>query len=170
MTHFYRFISSDELHTILANSFTNDVITSENSAMIHLFKESTPTIIANHKHHYALDMTDFFTGDFEKETLTKETAIKTLRGVVSEDYLIALEFDKDPTLYNLGWYEYDKNMANFFTSAHLPIWLKKTNYFVTSGNAQQLTRKKSFITIVMKNLSVSLSFLKVSNTLSHAMT
>lgn len=109
MTRFYRFISSDELHTILANSFTNDVITSENSAMIHLFKESTPTIIANHKHHYALDMTDFFTGDFEKETLTKETAMKTLRGVVSEDYLIALEFDKDPTLYNLGWYEYDKN-------------------------------------------------------------
>ena len=59
MTRFYRFISSDELYTILANNFTNDVITSENSAMIHLFKEKTPTIIADHKHHYALDMTDF---------------------------------------------------------------------------------------------------------------
>lgn len=109
MTRFYRFISSDELHTILAKSFTNDVITSENSAIVHLFKESTPTIIANHKYHYALNMTDFFTGDFVRETLTKETAMKTLRGVVSEDYLIALEFEKNPTLYNLGWYEYDKN-------------------------------------------------------------
>lgn len=109
MTRFYRFISSDELHTILANSFTNDIITSENSAMVHLFKKETPTIIADHKYHYALDMTDFFTGNFKKETLTKKTAMKTLRGVVSEDYLIALEFDKDPTLYNLGWYEYDKN-------------------------------------------------------------
>lgn len=109
MTRFYRFISSDELYTILANSFTNDVITSENSAMIHLFKEKTPTIIADHKHHYALDMTDFFTDDFEKETLTKETAMKTLHGVVSEDYLIALEFDNNPTLYNLGWYSYNEN-------------------------------------------------------------
>ena len=109
MTRFYRFISSDELHTILAKSFTNDVITSENSAMVHLFKDQTPTIIADHKHHYALDMTDFFTGNFDKETLTKETAMKTLRGVVSENYLIALEFDKDPTLYNLGWYDHDEN-------------------------------------------------------------
>ena len=109
MTRFYRFISANELYTILANSFTNDVITSENSAMVHLFKEETPTIIADYKHHYTLDMTDFFTGDFDKETLTKETAMKTLRGVVSEDYLIALEFDNDPTLYNLGWYGHDKN-------------------------------------------------------------
>ena len=109
MTRFYRFISSDELHTILAKSFTNDVIASEDSAMVHLFKDETPTIIADHKHHYALDMTDFFTGDFVKETLTKETAMKTLRGVVSEDYLIALEFEKDPTLYNLGWYDHDKH-------------------------------------------------------------
>ena len=109
MTRFYRFISANELYTILANSFTNDVITSENSAMVHLFKEETPTIIADYKHHYTLDMTDFLTGDFDKETLTKETAMKTLRGVVSEDYLIALEFDNDPTLYNLGWYGHDKN-------------------------------------------------------------
>ena len=109
MTRFYRFISADELHTIFANSFTNNMITSENAAMVHLFKDQTPTIIANHKHHYALNMTDFFTGDFEKETLTKETAMKTLRGVVSEDYLIALEFDKEPTLYNLGWYSHDEN-------------------------------------------------------------
>lgn len=108
MTRFYRFISSEELYTILANSFTNDVIASENSAMVHLFKEETPTIIADHKHHYALDMTDFFTGNFAKETLTKETAMKTLHGVVSEDYLIALEFDNDPTLYNLGWYAHDE--------------------------------------------------------------
>ena len=109
MTRFYRFISSDELHTILANSFTNDVITSNDSAMVHLFKEKTSTIIADHKHHYALDITDFFTGNFKKKTLTKETAMKTLRGVVSEDYFIALEFDNDPTLYNLGWYGYDEN-------------------------------------------------------------
>lgn len=109
MTRFYRFISSDELHTILAKSFTNDVITSENSAMVHLFKDQTPAIIADHKHHYALDMTDFFTGDFDKKTLTKETAMKTLRGVVSEDYLIALEFEKNPTLYNIGWYAYNEN-------------------------------------------------------------
>lgn len=109
MTRFYRFISSDELHTILAKSFTNDVIASEDSAMVHLFKDETPTIIADHKHHYALDMTDFFTSNFKKETLTKETAMKTLRGVVSEDYLIALEFEKDPTLYNLGWYGHDKD-------------------------------------------------------------
>ena len=54
-------------------------------------------------------MTDFFTGNFTKETLTKETAMKTLRGVVSEDYLIALEFDNDPTLYNLGWYAHDED-------------------------------------------------------------
>ena len=109
MTRFYRFISSDELYTILANSFTNDVITSEDSAMVHLFKEETPTIIADHKHHYALDMTNFFTGDFVKEILTKETVMKTLRGVVSEDYLIALEFDNDPTLYNLGWYAHGEH-------------------------------------------------------------
>ena len=109
MTRFYRFISSDELHTILAKSFTNDVIASEDSAMVHLFKDETPTVIADHKHHYALDMTDFFTGNFVKETLTKETAMKTLRGVVSEDYLIALEFDNTPTLYNLGWYAYNEN-------------------------------------------------------------
>lgn len=109
MTRFYRFISSDELHTIFANSFTNDMIASEDAAMVHLFKDQTPTIIADHKHHYALDMTDVFTGDFVKETLTKETAMKTLRGVVSEDYLIALEFDKEPTLYNLGWYGHDEN-------------------------------------------------------------
>ena len=108
MTRFYRFISADELHTIFANSFTNDMITSEDAAMVHLFKEKTPTIIADHKHHYALDMTDFFTGNFDKKTLTKETAMKTLRGVVSEDYLIALEFEKDPTLYNLGWYAHDE--------------------------------------------------------------
>ena len=69
MTRFYRFISSDELHTILANSFTNDVITSNDSAMVHLFKEKTSTIIANRKHHYALDMTDFFTGDFSQRNL-----------------------------------------------------------------------------------------------------
>ena len=109
MTRFYRFISSDEFYTILANSFTNDVITSKDSAMVHLFKEETPTIITDRKHHYALDMTDFFTGDFIKKTLTKETAMKTLRGVVSEDYLIALEFDTDPTLYNLGWYDHDED-------------------------------------------------------------
>lgn len=109
MTRFYRFISSDELYTILANSFTNDIITSKDSAMVHLFKDQTPTIIANHKHHYALDMTDFFTDDFAKETLTKETAMKTLRGVVSEGYLIALEFDNNPTLYNLGWYAHDEH-------------------------------------------------------------
>ena len=109
MTRFYRFISSDELHTIFAHSFTNDMIASEDAAMVHLFKDQTPTIIADHKHHYALDMTDVFTGDFVKETLTKETAMKTLRGVVSEDYLIALEFDKEPTLYNLGWYGHDEN-------------------------------------------------------------
>jgi hypothetical protein len=109
MTRFYRFISSDELHAILTNSFTNDMIASEDAAMVHLFKEETPTIIADHKHHYALDMTDFFTGGFDKETLTKETAMKTLRGVVSEDYLIALEFDKEPTIYNLGWYGHDEN-------------------------------------------------------------
>lgn len=109
MTRFYRFISSEELYTILVNSFTNDVMTSKDSAMVHLFKEETPTIIADHKHQYALDMTDFFTGDFTKETLTKETAMKTLRDVVSEDYLIALEFDNDPTLYNLGWYARDEH-------------------------------------------------------------
>lgn len=109
MTRFYRFISTDELHTIFANSFTNDMIASEDAAMVHLFKEKTPTIIADHEHHYALDMTDFFTGDFERKTLTKETALKTLRGIVSEDYLIALEFEKDPTLYNLGWYDHDKH-------------------------------------------------------------
>ena len=109
MTRFYRFISSNELHTIFANSFTNDMIASEDAAMVHLFKENTPTIIADHKHHYALDMTDFFTSDFERKTLTKETAMKTLRGVVSEDYLIALEFDTDPTLYNLGWYDHDED-------------------------------------------------------------
>lgn len=67
MTRFYRFISSDELHTILAKSFTNDVIASEESVMVHLFKEETPTIIADHKHHYALNITDFFTGDFKKK-------------------------------------------------------------------------------------------------------
>ena len=47
MTRFYRFISSDELYTILANSFTNDVITSKDSAMVHLFKDQTPTIITS---------------------------------------------------------------------------------------------------------------------------
>lgn len=109
MTRFYRFISSNELRTILANSFTNDMIASEDAAMVHLFKDQTPTIIADHKHHYALNMTDFFTGNFDKKTVTKETAMKTLRGVVSEDYLIALEFEKDPTLYNLGWYDHDKH-------------------------------------------------------------
>lgn len=109
MTRFYRFISADELRTILANSFTNDMIASEDAAIVHSFKDQTPTIIADHKHHYALNMTNFFTGDFEKETLTKETAMKTLRGVVSEDYLIALEFDKEPTLYNLGWYGHDEH-------------------------------------------------------------
>lgn len=114
MTRFYRFISSDELHTIFANSFTNDMIASEDAAMVHLFKEDTPTIIADHKHHYALDMTNFFTGNFEKETLTKETAMKTLRGVVSEDYLIALEFDKEPTIYNLGWYSHDENGVSYY--------------------------------------------------------
>ena len=109
MTRFYRFISSNELHTIFANSFTNDMIASEDAAMVHLFKDQTPTIIADHKHHYALNVTDFFTGDFERKTLTKETAMKTLRDVVSEDYLIALEFDVDPTIYNLGWYGHDKH-------------------------------------------------------------
>lgn len=109
MTRFYRFISADKLHTIFANSFTNAIIASEDAAMVHLFKENTLTIVANHKHHYALDMTDFFTGDFKKETLTKETTMKTLRGVVSKDYLIALEFDKNPTLYNLGWYGHDEH-------------------------------------------------------------
>lgn len=109
MTRFYRFISADELHTIFTNSFTNNMIASKDAAMVHLFKDQTPTIIANHKHHYNLDMTDFFTGNFKKETLTKETAMKTLRGVVSEDYLIALEFNKEPTLYNLGWYGHDEN-------------------------------------------------------------
>ena len=109
MTRFYRFISSNELHTIFANSFTNDMIASEDAAMVHLFKDQTPTIIADHKHHYALNVTDFFTGDFERKTLTKETAMKTLRDVVSEDYLIALEFDNELTLYNLGWYDHDKN-------------------------------------------------------------
>lgn len=73
MTRFYRFISSNELHTIFANSFTNDMIASEDAAMVHLFKDQTPTIIADHKHHYALNVTDFFTGDFERKTLTKET-------------------------------------------------------------------------------------------------
>lgn len=70
MTRFYRFISSNELHTIFANSFTNDMIASEDAAMVHLFKDQTPTIIADHKHHYALNVTDFFTGDFERKTLT----------------------------------------------------------------------------------------------------
>ena len=122
MTRFYRFISSDELHTILAKSFTNDVMTSENSAIVHLFKEETPTIIADHKHHYALDITDFFTSDFEKETLTKETAMKTLRGVVSEDYLIALEFDNDPTLYNLGWYAHDEHTHQVVLENGVPYY------------------------------------------------
>lgn len=37
MTRFYRFISSEELYTILANSFTNDVIASENSIILNSF-------------------------------------------------------------------------------------------------------------------------------------
>ena len=122
MTRFYRFISSDELYTILANSFTNDVITSEDSAIVHLFKEKTPAIIADHKHHYALDMTNFFTGGFVKETLTKETAMKTLRGVVSEDYLIALEFDNDPTLYNLGWYTHGERTHQVVLENGVPYY------------------------------------------------
>ena len=134
MTRFYRFISSDELHTIFANSFTNNMIASEDAAMVHLFKDQTPTIIADHKHHYALDITDFFTGDFERKTLTKETALKTLRGVVSEDYLIALEFDKDPTLYNLGWYSHDKNNHQVVLENGVPYYQPSNVKAIYSGD------------------------------------
>lgn len=60
-------LSSRILHQLVRNHFNDPRQDAEYQWFL---INQTPTIIADYKHHYALNVTDFFTGDFERKTLT----------------------------------------------------------------------------------------------------
>ena len=53
-------------------------------------------------------MTEYFsTNALPYLNFTKENFMKYMIGTISEDYLLELELDYTPSMYNLGWYNYN---------------------------------------------------------------
>lgn len=105
---YYRFISKDELEHL----YKYGRVESKNTRPLFVLEENPKTKILTSEHNYNLTMNQFFTSDaLPYPNFTKEKFMKYMTGTISEDYLLELEFDSTPSMYNLGWYHY-KTLSN----------------------------------------------------------
>lgn len=104
MTKYYRFIYTDEYNALLDKGFVEN----KTARPLFLLSENPKTKILPEKYNYNLSMEEFFTLEFPSHpAFTKEVFLSYLIGPISHDYLIELEFENTPSMYNLGWYGYD---------------------------------------------------------------
>ena len=62
--------------------------------------------------NYNLTMQEFFESTHPTfNHLTKECFLSYLIGTVSSDYLLEIELDKTPSMYNLEWYGFDEEIT-----------------------------------------------------------
>lgn len=105
---YYRFVSQDELDYLYQHGRVNNKTTRP----LFILEENPKTKILTNKHNYNLTMTEFFTSNaLSYSKFTKETFMKYMVGTVSEDYLLEIELNHTPSMYNLGWYHY-KTLEN----------------------------------------------------------
>ena len=100
---YYRFISQDELNYL----YKHGRVENRTTRPLFILEENPKTKILTNEHNYNLTMTEFFLSNaLPYSNFTKETFMKYMVGIVSEDYLLELELDHIPSMYNLGWYHY----------------------------------------------------------------
>lgn len=105
---YYRFISKDELDYL----HKYGRVENKTTRPLFILEEKPKTKILTNEHNYNLTMTEFFSSNaLLYSNFTKETFMKYMVGIVSEDYLLELELDNTPSMYNLGWYHF-KTLSN----------------------------------------------------------
>lgn len=105
---YYRFISQDELDYL----YKHGHVENKTTRPLFILEENPKTKILTDNHNYNLTMTEYFsTNALPYLNFTKENFMKYMIGTISEDYLLELELDYTPSMYNLGWYHY-KTLEN----------------------------------------------------------
>lgn len=107
MTKHYRFISNKEWQELHENGF----IRNKNSRPLFLLPEKPLAKVVPESTNYNLTMEEFFNSTYPVfDKLSKECFLSYLIGTVSSDYLLELDLDETPSMYNLGWYGFDEKL------------------------------------------------------------
>ena len=107
MTKYYRFISKEEWQELHKKGF----IKNKNSRPLFLLPEKSLAKIVPEATNYNLTMEEFFNSTYPVfDKLSKECFLSYLIGTVSSDYLLELELDETPSMYNLRWYGFDEKL------------------------------------------------------------
>lgn len=109
------------------------VVCSSNSPIFTLPEKTTAYIMPN-KYNYKLTIEQLMEKDFEKISFSKEDFYDLLAGIVSPDYLIELEYDRIPSMSNLGWYYRDEDTEFCVIEYCLPEYTKDNVKSVYKGN------------------------------------
>ena len=107
MSKYYRFISKEEWQELHEKGF----IQNKNPRPLFLLPEKSLAKIVPESTNYNLTMQDFFESTHPTfDQLSKECFLSYLIGTVSSDYLLEIELEKTPSMYNLGWYDFDEGL------------------------------------------------------------
>lgn len=107
MPKYYRFISKEEWQELHEKGF----IQNKSPRPLFLLPEKPLAKIIPESTNYNLTMQEFFESTYPTfNHLTKECFLNYLIGTVSSDYLLEIELEKTPSMYNLGWYGFDEKL------------------------------------------------------------
>ena len=102
MTKYYRFISQEEFKNLQKDG---RIINKDRGKPLFFLRENPTVYILPESLNYKLTIEELIQSDYPKfEDFNKELFQSYMIGTTSTDYLIEIETDQKPTMYNLGWY------------------------------------------------------------------
>ena len=107
MTKYYRFVSHEEYENLKSEG----VVINKNSGKPLFFLSENPTVyILPDSLNYNMTIEELLTSNYPRfENFNKELFQSYILGTTSTDYLIEIDIDYTPSMYNLGWYYKDED-------------------------------------------------------------
>ena len=107
MTKYYRFISQEEYDNLKSDG----VVINKNSGRPLFFLSENPTVyILPESLNYNITIEELLTSNYPRfENFNKELFQSYMLGTTPTDYLIEIDIDHTPSMYNLGWYYKDED-------------------------------------------------------------
>lgn len=107
MTKYYRFISQEEYDTLK----NEGVVINKNNGKPLFFLSENPTVyILPESLNYNITIEELLSSNYPRfENFNKELFQSYMLGTTPADYLIEIDIDYTPSMYNLGWYYKDED-------------------------------------------------------------
>lgn len=107
MTKYYRFISQEEFDNLQKHKV---IINKDKGKPLFFLKEKPTVYILPDSLNYDIDIEELLQSNHPKfEDFTKELFQSYMIGTTPTDYLVEIDINYNPSMYNLGWYYFDED-------------------------------------------------------------